>query len=317
MRVVFLGSPEFAVFSLEALLASDHEVCGVITQPDRPAGRGLKLQPPAAKRCAVANGIEVLQPESINSPEVLEWLSAKRPDILTVVAFGEFLGKAILKLGKFSPVNVHPSLLPELRGAAPIQWSLLRGYSRSGVTTQYMVSKMDAGDLLLQEEADLLPNETSADLHDRLGKIGGSLLVRTLDGLEKNTISPRPQDEAKATFAPLLTKDDGIVDWNRSAQEIHNQVRGLCPWPGATTTFLDQRLKLLKSRLPSPQDSPQQRLGPGEFLVFSENLFVGTASGCLEILEVQPEGKRAMLPLEFANGIRGKQLNNSPQRFGK
>lgn len=317
MRVVFLGSPEFAVHSLEALAASRHEIVGVITQPDRPAGRGLKTQAPAVKRAAEARGFAVFQPESINAPETLDWIREKNPDILAVVAFGEFLGKNVLRACRLPPVNVHPSLLPELRGAAPIQWALVRGLAESGVSTQFMVSKMDAGDILLQESVRLGENETAADLHDRLGRLGGELLVRTLTGLEQNTVQPRPQDDARATFAPLLTKADGNIRWQRSAKEIHNQIRGLYPWPGATTTFLGQKVKLLRSRLPQAAASPQAALAVGEFVLFGSAIFVGTGSGMIEILELQPEGKRAMLPQEFANGIRGKRGDEAiPFHFG-
>lgn len=303
MRVVFFGSPDFAVASLEALLASKHEVIGVVTQPDRPAGRGLKLEAPAVKRAIEGKSIPLIQPEKVNSTETYQFLDELNPEILCVVAYGGFLGQKLLTGRRFPPVNVHPSLLPDLRGAAPMQWALIRGYKKTGVTTQFMVREMDAGDVLLQVETPIDPNENAKDLHDRLRVVGGDLLVRTLDGLESGSVQPKPQDSQKATFAPLLTKEQGLVKWNSAnAQNIHDLIRGLYPWPGAFTVLNKKRVKLLRSRV-ARHDGKNER--PGSLQFRDGKLFVPCADGLLEILELQLEGKRAMLPVEFANGIKG------------
>lgn len=316
MRVVFLGSPDFAVASLAELLKSSHEVVGVVSQPDRPAGRGLSLKAPAVKTFALEHGIEVLQPETVNTPEALDWIRSKRPDILAVVAYGEFLKKAVREICSFAPVNVHPSLLPDLRGAAPIQWALIRGYKISGVTTQFMVAKMDAGDVLLQEETEIGADESSADLFARLAPAGGRLLVETLDGLQAGKIQPRPQDESKATLAPLLDKALGEIHWEKSALEIHNLVRGTSPWPGAHTKLAAQKIKILKTKVVAASEAPPRQGKPGEFTLFGENLLVATGSGWLSVESLQPEGKRALLPPEFVNGIKGRQDTNVPFQFG-
>ncbi len=306
MKCVFFGSPDFAVASLDALLSSKyHEVLGVITQPDRPAGRGLKLEPPAVKIRAQAAGLPILQPEKVNCQDTYDFLERLKPEILVVVAYGGFLGEKLLKFCSHPPVNVHPSLLPDLRGAAPMQWAVLKGYKKTGVSTQCMVKAMDAGDILLQVETDLPPDATSKDMHEKLKLVGGELIVKTLTGIESHSIIPKPQDHTKATHAPLLTKEQGLVLWDKNtAQEIHNQIRGLYPWPGAHSTVINKRVKILKSRM---ADSTL-KLAPGEMQMGDENLFVGCKGGIIEILELQPEGKRPMLPKEFVNGMKGMNL---------
>jgi methionyl-tRNA formyltransferase len=317
VKLAFLGSPEFAVHSLRALVDAGFEIATVITQPDRPAGRGLAAKAPAVKEFTQKHRLSCFQPETVNAESTLQHLRDKSVDQIVVVAYGEFLGASILKFGKFPPINVHPSLLPDLRGAAPVQWALLRGYRQSGVSTQFMVKKMDAGDVLLQERAEIGENENAQDLLLRLGIVGGRLLVKTLQELQAGSISPTPQDESKATFAPLLEKSQGEIRWASSAWEIHNQVRGLFPWPSAVTSFLGQRVKILKSQIPLPQASPQKKLALGEFVAFGPSLFVGTGDGLLEVLSIQPEGKRALLPDEFANGIRGKHPDLTTFKFGE
>ena len=312
MRVVFFGSPEFAVASLEALLsAPQHQVVGVVTQPDRPAGRGMKLEAPAVKKLALLHNIPIHQPEKVNCEETYAFLENLRPDILTVIAYGGFLGKRLLEGRRFPPVNVHPSLLPDLRGAAPMQWAVLRGYESTGVTTQFMVKAMDAGDVLLQTKDPVGPNETAKELQDRLRLVGGALLVKTLDGLEAGTISPRAQDDSKATFAPLLTKEQGRMNFaEESAAVLHNQVRGLYPWPSAYTFWQGKRVKVNRSLLANNL----RREAPGTFWWEGERMFVAAKEGVLEILELQPEGKRALLPKEFANGMNSA---NTPYIFAQ
>ncbi len=308
MRCVFFGSPDFAVASLDALLASHHQVVGVVTQPDRPAGRGLKLEPPAVKVRALEHNLPLFQPEKLNSQETYDFLSGLQPDILAVVAYGAFLGEKLLKLCRFPPVNVHPSLLPELRGAAPMQWALLRGFASTGVSTQFMVREMDAGDVLLQVETPLGPNENGQELHERLKVVGGALLVKTLDGLESGHLQGRAQDASRATLAPLLTKEQGLIDFaSHNAQTIHNQVRGLYPWPSAYTFLNKKRLKVLRTLASNANAGAKL---PGEFWFQDHRLFVACRDGVLEVIELQPEGKRPILPKEFENGMK-----NSPLRF--
>lgn len=303
MKCVFFGSPEFAVASLEALLASNHQVLGVVTQPDRPAGRGLKLEPPAVKTLALKHSLPILQPEKVNCEETYAFLNEHKPDILVVVAYGGFLGAKLLSFCKFPPVNVHPSLLPDLRGAAPMQWAVLRGYPSTGVTTQFMVKEMDAGDVLLQVNADIGPDETSKDLQDRLRLVGGELIVKTLTGLEEGSIRPKPQDGTRATFAPLLTKEQGQIRFTEhSAAEIHNQVRGLFPWPGAYAFLNKKRLKILRSAVAQNPRSGK----PGSFWFEGDRLFARCREGVLEILRLQPEGKPAILPRDFENGMKAQ-----------
>lgn len=314
MRVVFLGSPTFAVAALQALCRSKHQVVSVITQPDRPAGRGLKLLAPPVKEFALAQNIPVLQPDSVNSPECLAAIAALDPDILTVVAYGEFLKKPVLAMGKFPPVNVHPSLLPELRGAAPVPWAIVRGYKESGITVQKLALKMDAGDILRQIKAPIGENETSAEVLERFAQLGGDLLVETLDALAANTVTPKAQDEAKMTIAPLLKREDGYIDWSRSAETIHNLVRGLSPWPAASCLAEGQRLKILSTKLAS-KSLPLAAVAPGVLVESGRQVFVGTGAGFLELLQVQPEGKRSMLPGDFLNGMKSRWQNPSLPRL--
>jgi methionyl-tRNA formyltransferase len=301
VKCVFFGSPEFAVASLSALLKSSHKVLGVITQPDRPAGRGLKIEQPAVKKLAMEHSLPILQPEKVNCEETYAFLEKLQPEILVVVAYGGFLGKRLLEFCSFPPINVHPSNLPDLRGAAPMQWAVLKGYEKTGVSTQFMVKEMDAGDILLQIPATIGPNETAKELQDRLKVVGGDLLVKTLDGLASASITPQKQDGSKATFAPLLEKDQGRIRFSTNgANEIHNQIRGLYPWPGAFTYFQGKRAKILRSQMSEEKFSGS----PGSFYFREGHMWLQTCAGALEILELQPEGKKPLLPQEFENGIQ-------------
>lgn len=273
-----------------------------MTQPDRPAGRGLQLEAPAVKKALAGRNIPLIQPVKVNSQETYDFLGKLQPDILCVVAYGGFLGEKLLKFCRFPPVNVHPSRLPDLRGAAPMQWAVLRGYSSTGVSTQFMVKAMDAGDVILQTTNPIGPDETSKELQERLRLVGGRLLVETLDLLEAGKASPKAQDETKATFAPLLTKEQGLVRWSeQDAPTVHNLIRGLYPWPGAFTLLNKKRIKLLRSKLlPDTHGA-----SPGELVWREGRLIVGCSSGAVELLELQPEGRRAILPEEFVNGMKG------------
>lgn len=303
MRVAFFGSPEFAAASLRALLLSKHGVVGVITQPDRAAGRGLKLEPPPVKTLAAEHQIPVHQPEKLNQESTFAFLNSVKPDILVVVAFSGFLGAKLLSYCKTPPINVHPSMLPDLRGAAPMQWAVIRGYSKTGVTTQFMVKEMDAGDVLLQIPALIDLNESYLDVHNRLKAVGGDLLVKTLDQLEAGSLQAIPQNSAHVTFAPLLKKDDGKIAWAKSpALTVHNQVRGLYPWPSAYTWHQGKRVKILKTLV---SNLSKNSLQPGSLKVdHQEIVWVGCADSALQILELQPEGKRAMPAVDFYRGLQ-------------
>lgn len=307
MKIVFFGSPDFAAASLAALLVSRHEVVGVITQPDRPAGRGLKLEAPAVKKLALAENLPIFQPEKVNAEETYRWLAERGTEQLVVVAYGEFLGSKLLGFCKNPPINVHPSLLPDLRGAAPMQWSLLKGYESTGVSTQFMVKEMDAGDVLLQMVTPIFPEETAGELQERLKIVGADLLVKTLDLLEEGKIHPRPQDSSKATMAPLLSKEMGEIDWAaQDAFDVHCKIRGLNPWPCAYAFAGAKRIKLLRSKLPEGGVFHESRMEPGEFYVSGDFIFVRCKDRCLVVKELQPEGKRPMLPREFSNGMKSQ-----------
>ena len=304
MRVVFMGTPAFAVPSLEALDNSDHEVVGVVTQPDRPKGRGQAVVPCPVKELALAKGLPVSQPEKIKSPEFLQQLSDWKPDVIAVTAFGRILPKAILDLPPMGCVNVHGSLLPAYRGAAPIQWALIHGDAETGITTMLMDEGMDTGAVLLQQTVPIEPEETSLELGARLAKVGGALLVETLTRLAERSIVPREQDHTRATSAPLLKKEDGVIDWTQSATEIANRIRGLSPWPGSYTFHREHRLIIWKGRVEA-QGAPGRSEGqrPGTILAVGQKSFwVETGEGRLEVLEVQPANKKRMSVEQFLQG---------------
>lgn len=303
-----MGSPEFAVPSLSALLASQHKVVGVITQPDRPAGRGMQLQASPIKQLALKHKIPLFQPEKLNSQATLDILSEWGPQLITVVAYGEFLGERILKFCSQHPVNVHPSLLPDLRGAAPMQWALLRGYKKTGVSTQFMAKQMDAGDIILQVPYEIPENENYEEMSTKLSRIGADLLVETCNLIECGKANPKPQDHEKATLAPLLSKELGNICWQEeNASAIHNKVRGLYPWPSAHTYFQGKRCKILATEMLPKSECPQKALAPGQFLLFGNHIFVRCADSWLKIIKIQPEGKRALLSQDFANGIKATE----------
>lgn len=297
MRVVFMGTPGFAVPSLEAT-AGAHDVALVVTQPDRPAGRGKKLTAPPVKARALELRLDVYQPEKIREDEAWTRLKAIRPDAIVVVGYGQFIPKRILELPQHGCVNVHSSLLPKYRGAAPANWAIARGETVSGVSTMRLVPKMDAGDVLLQREVEIGPAETAAELNARLAPVGAELLLETLAGLEVGSLEPQAQDESAVTFAPLMKRADGEIDWTMGAGEILNRMRGFDPWPGAYTSRGGKRLHVRGAAV------SEKDLGPGEIRIDGDRLWVGTGKGSLEALEVQPEGKRRMSASDFVRGYR-------------
>jgi methionyl-tRNA formyltransferase len=306
LRLVFLGTPDFAVPTLNAIVAAGHEVLEVVTQPDRPKGRRQELTPSPVKAAALAHGLTVWQPERVRHPDSVEHLRALAPEAMVVVGYGQIIPQSVIDIAPLGIINVHASLLPELRGAAPIQWAVARGYEKTGVTTMRIDAGLDTGDIVLQWETGIGPDETAPELSPRLAEAGASLLVETLAGLSKGTIRPVPQDGTRATWAPILKKDDGRIDWTLPAKTIHNLIRGLQPWPGAHTMFRGQSLHLWRSRLVADK----RNLAPGA-LIQDGGVFAVAGDGvCLELLELQLEGRKRMPAGVFANGHR---LTNTEQ----
>jgi len=291
MRLIFLGTPEFAVPTLERIVEAGHEVVAVLTQPDRPKGRGQKDAMPPVKEASLRLGLPVFQPERIRRPEVVEQLRATGPEAMVVVGYGQIIPQSILDIPPWGIINVHASLLPKYRGAAPIQWAIARGETRTGVTTIKIDAGLDTGDMLLKWETEIGPEETAIELAPRLAAAGADLLVRTLDELPK--IKPEPQDHAQATYAPILKREDGHIDWSLPAREILNRIRGFVPWPGCYGFLKGQRLHVWKAR------GAETGLAPGVLRATNRRLFAGS----IELLEVQLEGKKKMAASAFLNGI--------------
>ena len=306
MKIIFAGTPEFAVASLRALAASGHEVSLVVTQPDRPAGRGRGPASPPVKRVAAELGVAALQVADINARECVGKLAELRPDCVVVVAFSQMLRRELLNLPTCGCVNLHASLLPRLRGAAPISWALIRGEKSAGVTTQRMARRMDAGDILLQRAVAINASETAGLLHDRLAPIGAELLVRTLDALESGDITPTPQDDSLATFAPCLTKRDGAVDWTEPAESIRNRIRGLTPWPSAYTFKRRESAESVRIVLLEAAVQDSRPATPGEVIeADGDRITVAAGRGALRLLRLQRAGGK---PLDAAAFLRGFSL---------
>lgn len=299
MRIVFMGTPDFAVTSFEGLLKNGYEIAGVFTQPDKPKGRKRLLTPPPVKEAAVKHNIPVFQPASMKDGEAERILSELKPDIIVVVAYGKILPKAVLQLPPLGCVNVHGSLLPKYRGAAPIQWAVLNGDKTAGVTTMLMDEGLDTGDMLMKAETEIGENENYGSLFLRLADIGADLLDATLKAIEAGTIKREKQDEASAVYAPMLDKTMCPIDWNHSAQQIHNQVRGLSPWPIACAQLGERAFKIHASRL---ADLKADGKAPGEVLESGKRLVVACGSGSLELIEVHFDGGKRMAAQDFMRG---------------
>lgn len=299
MKIVFLGTPEFAVAPLDALARAGHDVACVVAQPDRPAGRGQALREPATKAWARARGVPVLQPEKVRDGRLAAELRALAPELLVVVAYGRILGGDLLTLAPHGAVNVHASLLPRWRGAAPIQWALAAGDRETGVTLMHMDAGLDTGDLLLQRVLAIAPDETSAALHDRLAVLGAAAIVEGLPLLEAGRLTPVRQDGARATLARIIQKEDGRLDFARPAAELAARVRAFTPWPGAFTTLGGRLLKVHAARaLPSGAG-----LAPGEARPSGDGLLIGCGEGsALLLAEVQLEGKKRLSAADFVKG---------------
>lgn len=300
MRIVFMGTPEFAVPSLEALLRSPDAVVGVVTQPDRPKGRGHELALSPVKLVAQRAGVPVLQPLKMKDPACLDTLQAWRPDLIAVAAFGRILPKMILDLPPKGCVNVHASLLPKYRGAGPIQWAVVNGERETGVTTMLMDEGMDTGAILLQETVAIAADDTAGSLSVKLAEVGGRLLIDTLRRLTEGHLSPRRQDAAQATMAPLLKKEDGLIDWTLPAAALVNRVRGLSPWPGAYTYLGEDRWIVWNAQA---LDRSVPAVLPGTIVeAAKEGLSVATGSGTLRVTEVQPANSRRMSVAQYLTG---------------
>jgi len=300
MRVVFLGSGSFAIPSLEALLDAGHDVAAVVTQPDREKGRGRELSPPPLKPVAAARGLKVLQPRRVREPESVATLEALAPEVQVVVAYGQILPRSVIDIAPRGTVNVHASLLPRYRGAAPVQWAIVNGEAETGVTTMLIDEGLDTGPLLLAESTPIGAEETADALESRLAVVGGELLVRTLRGLQEGSLAPRPQDPARATLAPLIKKEDGLMDWRLPAPALARRVRGFHPWPGAHTRLRGRGLRVLRAQVAAGSGTPGGLLGVGR-----DGLVVACGDGtALRVVEVQPESRDPMPAAAFAAGAR-------------
>jgi methionyl-tRNA formyltransferase len=300
MRIIFLGTPEFAVPTLEAIASAGHAVDAVFTQPDRPKGRGNALAEPPVKQSAIRLGFTVHQPERIRRPEIVAQLAAMKPDAMVVVGYGQIIPQSIIDIPRLGIINVHASLLPKYRGAAPIQWAIANGETRTGVTTMRIDAGLDTGDMLLKWETEIGAEENAMELSPRLATAGAELLVETLRGLQIGSVKPEAQNPAEATLAPILKKEDGRIDWNWPASKIFNRARGFLPWPSVYTNFRGQSLRIWKCR-----PAAQQIRTPGELLLKSQHLYVGCGGNtALELMEVQMEGRKRVSASDFVNGVR-------------
>jgi methionyl-tRNA formyltransferase len=300
--VVFMGSGAFAIPSLEALVGAGHHVAALVTQPDKEKGRGCAPAPPPLKPVAERLGIPVLQPRRIRLPEAQESVRALQPEVQVVVAYGQILPRSVIDMAPLGTVNVHASLLPRYRGAAPIQWAIASGETETGVTTMLIDEGLDTGPVLLAERTAIGPAETAADLEPRLARMGAELLLKTLDGLAAGTLAPTPQDHALAVHAPIIRKEDGRVDWTSGAALIASRARGFFPWPGLSTTHEGRLLKLLRVRAeeaPVPGDPGQVTMVDGDGVVVAAG-----GGSALRLLEVQPESRAAMPARAWAAGYR-------------
>jgi len=299
MKLIYMGTPALAVPPLE-VLAREHEIALVVTQSDKPVGRSKTPQPSPVKQWAIENGVAVSQPQRARDESFVEELKAVAPDGIAVVAFGQILPRAVLELAPRGCANLHYSLLPRWRGAAPVQHALLNGDKTTGVTTQWMAEKLDAGDLILTREVEILPEETTADLWQKLTPVGCEVLRDTMRLLENGAAPRVPQDENLVTMAPQLKREDGKIRWDEAAQKTVNRVRAMNPWPGAWCEFRGANLKIWRAQL--GKNAPQ--LAPGKFEVEGGKVFVGTNDGAIELIEVQAEGRPRLAAAEWARGAR-------------
>ena len=303
MNVLFMGTPDFACFSLSALLQSPHRVTAVITQPDKPRGRGYTLTPPPVKVAALEAGIPVYQPTTLRDEDFAALLAEIDPDVIVVVAYGKILPQNVLDYPKYGCINVHGSLLPEYRGAAPMQRAIIDGCATTGITTMYMAAGLDTGDMLLREECPIADEDNFETIHDKLGALGADMIVRTLDGLADGTLTRVPQNEAEATYAAKILKDDCAVSFDNDARTVHNLIRGLSPIPLSFTHTPDGKLlKLVRAKI-NDESTPHDC--PGKVISLEDGITVACRRGSLTVLQVLPEGKGRMPAADF---IRGRKI---------
>ncbi|MFH1538855.1 MAG: methionyl-tRNA formyltransferase [bacterium] len=299
MKIVFMGTPDFSLECLSALVGGGCEVAAVVTQPDRPKGRGGELQAPPVKLLAIEKSIPVMQPEDVNREAGA--IAGLAPDCIVTVAYGQLLSKEILEIPSLGCVNVHASLLPALRGASPIQWAIINGDDVTGITTIMMDAGMDSGDILLQREVPIGPEDDAGALSGTLARVGAEVLMETLRGLEEGSIIPRPQDHSRATFAPAISKDRGRIDWNSPARSIVNLVRGCAPWPTAYTFHKKKTIKLWKARVVDEKQPPEA--SPGTIVAAGDDgVVVAAGEGAIRVMELQREGKKRMGAGAFLRG---------------
>ncbi len=304
IKIVFMGTPYFAVPSLHAIVKAGYEVAGVVTQPDKPSGRGLSARPSPVKEAALGYGIEVFEPRSVRTPEFTAALKALAPDIIVVIAYGKILPKDVLCIPPKGCINVHSSLLPKYRGAAPINWAIINGEKTTGVCTMLLDEGMDTGDVLLRAETPILDNETAEDLAKRLSIAGADLIVKTLELASRGALTPEPQDDSKATNAPILKKEDGMIDWKKDSSAVYNLIRGVYPWPGAYTHIGAKALKIHCGRVSAESHGAK----PGTVADLSrDGITVECGAGSFIITELQPENKRRMSASDFIQGYRLKK----------
>lgn len=298
MKVIFMGTPEFSVPCLERLISDGEEVVGVFTQPDKPKGRGYELSFSPVKECALKHNIPVFQPNSMKDGKALEIINELKPDLSVVVAFGKILPKEILYAPKYNSVNIHASLLPSYRGAAPIQWSILNGEKKTGVTSMLMDEGIDTGDMLIKSEVEISENMTAGELHDKLSLLGAEVLSETIKELKSNNLHPVKQDDSLSNYSPMLSKELCPIDFNRTAQEIHNQIRGLSPWPVATAKLNGKTVKIHSSAINNEKTGI-----PGVVAEADSVITVGCGDNkCIDIFELQLEGKKRMKAKDFLLG---------------
>ena len=300
MKIIFMGTPDFSVGTLEALIAAGHEITLVVSQPDKPKGRGHELSPTPVKAAALKHGLPVYQPKKMRDPEVVEKLRETEADVIVVIAFGQMIPKSILEMKQYGCINVHASLLPKYRGAAPIQWAVIDGEKESGVTIMQMDEGLDTGDMLLKGKLELAADETGGSLFDRLSILGAKLCVEALEKLPKGELKPEKQGESPTEYARMLTKDMGNLDWNESAEKLERLIRGLNPWPSAYTKLGDKTLKIWSARVCEKTD---ETAVCGEIIrVTKHTVCVACGEGALEITELQLQGKKRMDTGAFLRG---------------
>lgn len=311
LRIIFMGTPDFACPILTKLIDRGDTILAVVTQPDRPKGRGQKLLPPPVKVIAEKHGIPVLQPLKVRTPEFIAQIRELAPDLMVVVAFGQILPQSLLDIPKHGCINIHASLLPRYRGAAPINWCLVNGEVETGITTMQMDAGLDTGDMLVKRTISIGPDEDAQSLHDRLSSLGAETIDETLLNLVNGTLTPEKQDNSLSCYAPMLKKEDGLIDWNKNPEQIKNLVRGLTPWPGAYTTLGNKTLKLFKVSVVEGSAAPGEVISAGK-----NGIVVACGSGSIRIEELQLEGRKRLSAANFLAGYpldSGIRLGDSPE----